>query len=93
MHTLGAFFDEEVDMNQKMTWEEMKKAYPDEWLLITDYETDASGHVIAGVVERHSSDKDEVYRRPAIPRSTAFRYTGESNYRGFRDHTSLDYNF
>ena len=22
-------------MAQKMTWEEMKKAYPDEWLLIT----------------------------------------------------------
>jgi hypothetical protein len=73
-------------MNQRMTWEEMKKAYPDEWLLITDYETDESGHVIAGVVERHSSDKDEVYRRPALNKDTAFKYTGISTFRGWRSH-------
>ncbi len=37
-------------MGQKMTWEEMKKAYPDEWLLITDYEVDQYGNVSIGIV-------------------------------------------
>ncbi len=53
-------------MSKKMTWEEMKKAFPDEWLLITDYERDRYGNVKVGVVERHSTDKDEVYRLPAL---------------------------
>lgn len=69
-------------MGKKMTWEEMKKAYPDEWLLIVDYETDECGHVLKGVVERHSRDKDEVYRLPALKKSSAFKYTGESTFPG-----------
>ncbi|MFH1830789.1 MAG: hypothetical protein ABH871_08460 [Pseudomonadota bacterium] len=73
-------------MGQKMTWEEMKKAFPDEWLLITDYETDQYGTVSVGVVERHSTNKDEVYRLPALDKDCAFEYTGESTFRGFRDH-------
>lgn len=73
-------------MAQRMTWEEMKKTFPDEWLLITDYETDQHGHVIAGVVERHSAEKDEVYRLPTIKKSSAFKYTGESTFRGWRSH-------
>jgi hypothetical protein len=73
-------------MGQRMTWDEMKKAYPDEWLLITDYERDQYGNVKAGTVERHSSDKDDVYRLPAVDKDCAFEYTGESTFRGFREH-------
>jgi len=73
-------------MGQRMTWEEMKRNYPNEWLLITDYETNECGRVITGVVERHSTDKDEVYRLPAIDKNCAFKYTGESTFRGWRSH-------
>lgn len=73
-------------MGKKMTWAEMKNAFPDEWLLITDYKTDRYGHIIEGVVERHSADKDVVYRPPALKKSTAFKYTGESTFRGWRSH-------
>lgn len=73
-------------MGQKMTWEEMKAAYPDEWLLVTDYERDRYGRISVGVVERHSRQKDEVYRLPAVNKNCAFEYTGESTFRGFRDH-------
>lgn len=73
-------------MGQRMTWEEMKSAYPDEWLLITDYELDEYGEVKNGVVERHAQDMDEVAKGPALRKNTAFRYTGESTFRGFRDH-------
>lgn len=69
-------------MGKRMTWVEMKREYPDEWLLITDYETDESGHVVAGIVERHSQDKGEVYRLPAVNKSSAFKYTGECKFPG-----------
>ena len=69
-------------MGQKMTWEEMKKAFPDEWLLITDYETDKYGNVAFGTVERHSKDDQEVFALPAIDKDCAFEYTGESTFPG-----------
>lgn len=69
-------------MGEKMTWEEMKKAYPDEWLLIVDYETDEYGDVSCGKVERHSKDDREVFRLPALKQNCAFRYTGEIQFPG-----------
>ena len=73
-------------MAKKITWDEMKKVYPDEWLLITDFDLDKGGHVLAGVVNRHSKEKDNVYRLPALNEPTAFRYTGESRFSGLRSH-------
>ncbi|MDO8494003.1 MAG: hypothetical protein Q7S68_01530 [Deltaproteobacteria bacterium] len=79
-------------MGQKMTWEEMKKAFPNEWLLITDFDTDDSGHLLSGVVEKHSKSKQEVYQKPALPKPTAFRYTGESTFIGLRSHAQHHHN-
>ncbi|MGZ8219336.1 hypothetical protein [Methylomagnum sp.] len=70
----------------KLTWQEMKTQYPEEWLLITDFDLDASGHILAGIVDRHSKQKDTVYRLPKLNKPTAFRYTGESNFSGLRSH-------
>lgn len=69
-------------MERKMTWDEMKREFPNEWLLIVDYDTDKSGHVLEGVVARHSAEKDEVYRLPALDKPSAFKYTGESTFPG-----------
>lgn len=80
-------------MEKKMTWEEMKKKYPDEWLLITDFDQDNSGHITAGRVSRHSKNKDNVYRLPALNKSTAFRYTGQSDFAGVRRHFKIQYYF
>lgn len=77
-------------MEQKMTWAEMKKAYPNEWLLITDYEVDEYGEVKAGIVERHSVDDSEVFALPRVNKDCAFRYTGESQFPGgWRTHAQL----
>ena len=75
-------------MRQKMTWEEMKKSFPNEWLLVTDYEIDDSGQVIAGIVERHSKEKDVIYQPPRIGKSAAFEYTGESTFSGLRSYAT-----
>jgi len=70
----------------KMTWKEMKENYPDEWLLIIDYNLDESGHLKNGIVERHSKHKGDIYKPPVLKRSAAFRYTGESTFSGLRSH-------
>ena len=66
----------------KMIWEQMKIQYPNEWLLIIDYDSDESGHLLSGIVARHSPEKDEVFRLPALDKSSAFKYTGESTFPG-----------
>jgi len=72
----------------KMTWKEMKENYPDEWLLIVDYNLDESGHLKSGIVERHSKSKEEIYKPLPLKKSAAFRYTGESTFSGLRSHGS-----
>ncbi len=78
-------------MNMRMTWEEMKKEFREEWLLIIDYELDESGRLLSGVVARHSSDKKKVSRLPTINKSRAFRYTGQSTFAGLRSHAKNNY--
>jgi len=60
----------------------MKKEYPDEWLLITEFDLDKYGHILTGIVDRHSKEKANVYRLPGLNKPTAFRYTGESTFAG-----------
>jgi hypothetical protein len=73
-------------MDNTLTWQEMKKHYPDEWLLIVDYEVDNSGRIKNGKIARHSKDKKDVYQLPALNKSSAFRYTGKSTFAGLRSH-------
>lgn len=80
-------------MGTKMTWEEMKKKYPDEWLLIADYETDDHGHLTCGVVERHSPKTREVAKPPSLKKPVAFCYTGESTFMGLRSHATHHHTF
>jgi len=75
-------------MGEKITWEEMKNSYPDEWLLIVDYDLDETGHLIKGIVERHSKSKLQIYKTPFRKKSAAFRYTGESTFSGLRSHAN-----
>ena len=80
-------------MENKITWEEMKKKYPDEWLLIVNFETDQFGEVTRGIVERHAQEMSEVAYPPVINQNTAFRYTGESTFSGLRSHAQHDHSF
>jgi hypothetical protein len=73
-------------MMNTMTWGEMKKTFPNEWLLITDFQLDESGHLVNGYVARHAKEKTKVYRLPSLGKPTAFRYTGESTFSGLRHH-------
>ena len=77
-------------MGKKMAWEEMKKAFPNEWLRIVNYELDTTGEIKSGEVLYHSPSKEEVYSQPLSGKSEAFWYTGESTFSGLRSHATND---
>ena len=76
----------ELVERERLSWQEMKQRYPDQWLLIVDYETDDSDRLVSGVVEHHSEDMHQVAQAPAESDCIAFRYTGESTFRGLRSY-------
>ncbi len=45
-----------------LTKEQMKAKYPNQWLLVTDYEVDASTSLRKGRVVAHSKDREEIHR-------------------------------
>ena len=61
------------------TLEDIRAAYPREWVLIADYEEDEAGRVTSGTVLVHSPHRSDVYRKLAEfadePR-LAMQYTG-----------------
>lgn len=69
-----------IFMAQRMTWEEMKKAYPDEWVAVVNYTTNEIGEV-DGEVVIHSGDKSDFYDNVGKMinkfNGMAVRYTGE----------------
>jgi hypothetical protein len=66
-------------MSELMTVAEMEAAYPGEWLLILEPESNEFNQLLRGRVVFHSKDRDEMYRKaielPA-PKRFATRYTG-----------------
>lgn len=74
-------------MQIKMTWQEMKKKYPNEWLMVVNYTLDKFGSIKEGEVLQHSPDRAGiVLEHPHPYKQVAFRYTGESTFLGFRSH-------
>ena len=71
---------------EMITWAEMQHRYPDQWLLITDYEVDSAGQLLSGVVEHHSADMHQIAQAPSDRKRIAFRFTGESSFMGLRSH-------
>ncbi len=67
-------------MIDKMTIEEMRKTYEDEYVLIVDWEDDDSGWIARGRVVAHSRDRDDVYREmEARDESCAVEYLGDDD--------------
>ena len=75
-------------MGRKMTWKEMKKAFPNEWLRIGNYKLDDKGEIKEGTVLYHSKSKNKVYSHPLTGKSEAFWYTGKSTFSGLRSHAT-----
>lgn len=67
-------------MGEKMNWEEMVDAYPDEWVALVNYKEDGATQ-ITGTVVVHNSDKKYFHEkvRELMPQyhDVAVRYTGQ----------------
>jgi len=62
-----------------MKWQEIKKMFKEEWVLIEIRRVDESFKVMEGEVLAHSKDKNEVYKRllEIRPKEFSIEYTGE----------------
>jgi hypothetical protein len=64
-------------MADKLTWDEIKRTYPDQWVVLVDYHTEGCD-LTEGTVIDHGRVRDEVYDRLRdAPSPCAVRYTGE----------------
>jgi len=67
-------------MNAKvLTWEEIERRYPDEWVLIANPELGSEDQVLTGTVACHAADRERVGRKAARLRlaSGALLFTGQ----------------
>lgn len=64
-------------MDSKLSWDEIRRQYPDEWVVVTDYRIEGID-LLDGVVVDHGKNKEEVYGRlREAPNRSAVWYTGE----------------
>ena len=71
--------------DKKETWEEMKEIYPDQWLIISDFQTNDVGIIIDGIVRSAGPDKSSLTPPKDGSRNFALRYTGTPSFSsGFR---------
>lgn len=66
-------------MSQIMSFEEIKRNYDGEWVLISYTETDENFQVIKGKVVAHSTNKEDIYKvlESAKEQPLAIEYIGQ----------------
>ncbi len=66
-------------MGEIMTIEEIKKRFPEEWVIVDDPETTAALEVICGSVLWHGKDRAEIHQKiiELNPKKAAILYLGE----------------
>jgi hypothetical protein len=69
-------------MGEVLTWQEIERRYPDEWVLLDALEITSSLEVLSGRVVFHSRDEDEVGRKSAELRldDDAVAFTGRDPF-------------
>ena len=73
-------------MEKKMTWAEIRKQYPDQWVSLSDIDLEENGEVKAGIVVAAGVDLKRVTEESKGKKysSHKFEYTGEiKNFLGF----------
>lgn len=64
-------------MANKLSWDEIKTRYPDEWVVVTNYHIEGID-LLDGIVVDHGKVKKDVYARlRQTPNGSAIWYTGE----------------
>ena len=68
-------------MADKLTWDEIRRQYPDQWVILIDLDADDVSHEVhAGVVFAHSKNERELLastKAALAGKSSAVLFTGE----------------
>jgi hypothetical protein len=65
-------------MADKLSWNEIKRTYPDEWVVLVESTFNENDDPVEGVVYDHGPDQAEVYSRcRSGPSHTTVLYTGK----------------
>ncbi len=81
-----------MKVQEALTLEEIRRQFPDEWVLIEVLEEDELGQPTCGRVLAHSLDRDEIYREQArLQGDLAIVHTGEWPRKGFAFTFSLNF--
>ena len=64
--------------HERLTLDEMRQKYPDQWLFIVDCEHSESTELLSGIVAVHSPSRDVINNASAEYKGgAAIRYTGK----------------
>lgn len=73
-------------MGERLSWKEIEKKYPDEWVLVVDLDMGEMGSIEEATLIAHSKNKEEIFSYPIEAERVGLLFTGESQFRGFRSH-------
>ena len=64
-------------MSDRLTWDEIKREYPDEWVAVVDVDWPDTSEIRSGVVYAHSPDHKALIEKQRHLRSAAVVWTGK----------------
>ena len=66
-------------MTERLSWNEIRRRYPDEYVVLIDAELDQNTDLVAGTVVNHGKSKQDMrlYLGQLNPKSGACLWTGE----------------
>ncbi|MSP62779.1 MAG: hypothetical protein EXR72_21095 [Myxococcales bacterium] len=63
-----------------LTWEQVRKAYPDEWVVLGDLDLDSGPRILCGVVLGHAKTRREAHettQEATLGKLSCTRWTGK----------------
>lgn len=64
-------------MDERLSWDEVKKLYPNEWVCLVDVERPNMGHVVSGVVYAHDPNHNALLEKQKHLKAAAILWTGK----------------
>lgn len=64
-------------MDNRLSWDEIKKRYPNEWVCLIDEEAPNMSYIASGVVYAHDPDHNKLIEKQKHLEDAAIRWTGK----------------
>jgi len=64
-------------MGERLSWDEVKERYPNEWVCLVDIERPNMGHVVSGVVHAHDPKHQALLEKQRGLKHAAILWTGK----------------